>query len=674
MEKYLAEGVRFLARQQQSDGGFLTLSSQQAENFDQATGCRTTFSSSLILSGLCQLPQGTPLLQGVKDRLAAFLLTQRSEHWSFNYWLRGSPEAVERPYPDDLDDTFCALAALSRCRPALIGADAWANIVTLLTTVEAAEGGPYRTWLVPPTADARWCDVDLAVNSNVAYFLSLHDISLPGLQAFIEAALGAQTYTSRYYPSVYPVLYFLSRVYRGSSVVRLREFLRAQQNADGTWGNSLNTALACVALLNLHAPPETCADAIAALLQKRRGGTWAPSAFCLDPATEGRPYYSGSSALTTVFCLEAIAQYELLRTSRRKHGAQAPPTMRAPERERLSADILATVRERLSSLTGDLQAQAVTAAENILSPGEKRELALLPSDFYASLRLEKKTVPSALLSDLGAATVYGWIAYTIYDDFLDREGTPSLLPVANVCLRELTSVFERVLPDIPAWRRLFHRVLDTLEAANAWEARHCWLSPQERPTEKGQPPAAFLVRLVSLPEYPDLRKLAERSLGHALGPLAVLFALGYNERSAPVRHTLRFFSNYLTARQLNDDAHDWEHDLAAGHVNPVGAFLLRRSLSAQEVSDVALTSDLLAKLRELFWREGVREICEDVLRHVQQAKDDLGALSILSTTETLRHLLAPVEDAARAAIREHAQTVNFLRAYAQGAPKISASP
>src|SRR4030095_7089120 len=111
----------------------------------------------------------TAKLAYLQNKIAKFLLLHKSEFWSWNYWQRNSHEAKELPYPDDLDVTFCALAALSHYDKKLISGDVFAYIVQLLTATEKKEGGPYRTWLVAKNAPAVWRDVDLAVNSNIAY-------------------------------------------------------------------------------------------------------------------------------------------------------------------------------------------------------------------------------------------------------------------------------------------------------------------------------------------------------------------------------------------------------------------------------------------------------------------------------------------------------------------------
>src|SRR5262249_49160595 len=143
---------------------FSSLSSASADYSSPLT-YRTTFFTSNILAALAVTHD--PALFEVKQKSVGFLLNQKSPQWSFNYWDRQSPEFRELPYPDDLDDPFCALAALTATDPQLITGQALAHAVNLLTATEVKPGGPYRTWLVTAAAEAVWQDVDLAVNANV---------------------------------------------------------------------------------------------------------------------------------------------------------------------------------------------------------------------------------------------------------------------------------------------------------------------------------------------------------------------------------------------------------------------------------------------------------------------------------------------------------------------------
>src|SRR5665213_170014 len=103
--------VAYLELVQRADGGFDSFSSPSASLFDKAFAYQTTFVPALILTALTNLQ--TPKARRLEQNLANFLKDQASPYWSFNYWTKASPERSRRPYPDDLDDTCCALIALA---------------------------------------------------------------------------------------------------------------------------------------------------------------------------------------------------------------------------------------------------------------------------------------------------------------------------------------------------------------------------------------------------------------------------------------------------------------------------------------------------------------------------------------------------------------------------------
>src|SRR5260221_8733023 len=92
LENAISQGIGFIKQQQQSDGGFLSLSSPDATDFHQALQFHSTFSTTLILDCLYSLINISQL-HSIKQKAATFLLTQKSEHWTFNYWTRDSEEA-----------------------------------------------------------------------------------------------------------------------------------------------------------------------------------------------------------------------------------------------------------------------------------------------------------------------------------------------------------------------------------------------------------------------------------------------------------------------------------------------------------------------------------------------------------------------------------------------------
>ncbi len=641
----VTETLRVLRQQQLPDGGFASLSSKLYSTFAHTKTYHTIFTPALILS--CLNTINHPDRDTVRKPLARFLLRERSDHWTFNYWSRDSAERRILPYPDDLDDTFCALSALYNFNAKLVGATALGQIVALLTTTEAKPGGPYHTWVVEKSASQKWRDVDIAVNNNVAYFLSLVDVTLPSLTQLTDHAIGARQFDSLYYPSPYPIFYFMSRWYTASQQRTLVEHILSLQK-DGHWNNPLHTALAISALARLNGNiPHSAIDY---LLATREDGAWQPYAFCCDPIIDKHPYYSGSVGLTSAFCLEALVLSQ--QTDVQSH--KSPFGLSHKPEHTLITAIQRLVTNRLLAADPSNKAAVRATIARIIGRPSDQQVVLLPLWTKLALGEAGKPIPQQLVFDLGCATVHGWIAYTIYDDFLDEEGQPDLLPLANVALRELTDLFYTSLPSVSGFKQYAQSVLDQTEQANRWEVLHTRITVSEKPTK---------LRSIDIPDYGDLSQLANRSMGHSLGAIALLFYLGAKATSPSVTALRQFFHHYLIARQLCDDMHDWEEDLRRGHINAAGAYLFSEYLTKHAVSAISLRKSELASLRQLFWDILAPRLCTLALSHLEQAEQALKAIADFKHPGHFAALLSALRQQVQQTEQEREQSVQFINGY-----------
>jgi hypothetical protein len=637
VEQAVAAGLGYLGAVQLPDGSFQSFSSPSQTSFQPAVTYRTTFAPALILSALAGAKVAGSV--ALRERLAAWLAAQAGPQGSFNYWAAGSPQRRRQPYPDDLDDTFCALSALYLHDPALIDEKALASAVKLLLATESEVGGPYRTWLVPPDAEPVWHDVDLGVNSNVAYFLSLTGNPLPKLTAFIDKALTTNKLSSPYYPSAYPIVYFIARAYRGKRPAALIRIIRELlANA----GNALETALCLSSLARLGVSGNQIRRINNLLGLQAADGSWPAAAFCLDPAIGKQAYYNGAPALTTAFAIEALQLYTgQSPTKRSKTTAQASETHQHK--------VLALARHQCRSLEADLRATTLKALRKLAASSNGPEIIGLPQKFNRSLAKPVSGRSGTLLASLSLANLYGWLAYTIYDDFLDETGQPALLPVANVTMRNSLACFNQARPDDPAFKQLVRQTFDTIDGANAWETAHCRLA---RDGEE--------ITINELPNYGNLSKLAERSIGHALPALTLLLASGTSQRSVAFRQLRRALSHYLIARQLSDDCHDWPEDLANGHATYVVTRLLR---DLDIKPGIHALPALLAEGRRQFWQATLPEICREMQRHINVSRRALDKVTTLQTDNALTGLLNGLETVINDTRTKQAQAESFLKHY-----------
>lgn len=175
------------------------------------------------------------------------------------------------------------------------------------------------------------------------------------------------------------------------------------------------------------------------------------------------------------------------------------------EENEIYQKIIKISKQRFDALGDDLKEQSLSALEATLRSDRNKQIVLLPYFFKIALGKNAKNISDDLLIQLGLANLYGWIAYTIYDDFLDEEGKPEFLSVANVFLRELTIIFNSVLPCECGFSKFFKQTMDALDAANIWEVKHCRIDAADKQLKIPK----------TLPDYGDYAKLAERSFGYA---------------------------------------------------------------------------------------------------------------------------------------------------------------
>lgn len=640
-------GIKFIESSQQKDGSFLSFTSSNKNNFNKAGEYHTVFMVSLILSCLNTLRSGDEkLLSRIKDKAANFLLLQKSEHWSFNYWARGSEQSKTMPYPDDLDDTSCALAALFGYKPEIIDGEVLAGVATVLTALEVKQGGPYKTWLVPPDSPKVWLDVDLVVNSNIGYFLSLQEIRLKNLLKLTETAVESKNYTSPYYPSVYPVIYFISRFYKGKKCKEIASFLLEKQKNDN-WGNPLDTALAVSSLINLGFPREKLEKSLQYIINKQKNGVWEPFAFCLDPAVNGKKYYAGSSALTTAFCLEAIQKMSSGCVTENMYGSRGLASDKTAVKTHKT--VLQKSKKIFSTLGAGLETQSLKVLKRTIKSDKNKEIVLLPHFFANSI--EKKLNPrqQSLVVELGLANLFGWMAYTIYDDFLDEEGDARLLSVANVTMRESYNIFLNTLPQ--TWFPKFvHEIFNRIDGANAWEMEHC------RTKDKGI--ASMLAH--PAPDFKTLANLADRSLGHVLGPIGILCALGYKVDSVEVTKVLEAFRQYIAAKQIHDDMHDWVEDLSLGQINSASAALFLNIKNRTLV--LKKDSDDIQFLQSIFWGKTVVSLCDRAFLHIATARKLFLSAGVSATF--VDSILDPLHSSTEMTLNERNETKKFIAKYA----------
>jgi len=650
MQTIFDQSINLLLKKQLPNGSFPSFTTSDPLNFKKAYICESIFASALALISLNKLPE-TKELKIIKKKLASFLLSQKSPDWSFNYWARESKDFKRMPYPDDLDDTSCALAALYGYDKKLIDGEAMAKFVLVLTALEQKEGGPYKSWLVGPDVPKTWHDVDLAVNANIAFFLATQEVSLNNINKLIEDAIDTQTYYSPYYPTAYSIIYFISRSYTGKKIPQIIDFLLAKREADYKWNNPQDTALVISSLLNFKKPIDNLEASIDYLLKTQKKD-WKAYPFYTGIKPSNDPndktmHYAGCAALTTALCLEALNKYNQTKIKKSINKTTQKQTKTIQQQVKKQAE------QNFYSLSNDIQKLSKPRLAKAIKTDKEQPIILLPYLFLSMLsNNERQRISDDILIKLGLANLYGWIAYAIYDDFIDNEGNAKLLPLANICLRELIIIFNDILPKKSKFHIIFKQIMDEIESANTWEVNHCRVEIKNN---------KISLQNFDKTIYKNLDKLAERSMGHALCSIAILFNLGYTKDSSEIKNLILFFRHYIIARQLNDDAHDWEEDLQTGRITPVVEAIFKK-FKSQSKKTVDTKKDL-EQLQSIFWHKIIPDICPQVLENTKIARIALNNITIIQNNAPFEKFLSKVEKAAHDALDEQEKTLKFLGTY-----------
>lgn len=273
----------------------------------------------------------------------------------------------------------------------------------------------------------------------------------------------------------------------------------------------------------------------------------------------------------------------------------------------------------------------------------KEKVYYWPDWLWASFN-PRRPFPS---SRLPAAQTYLWRAMNIYDDFLDGHPAPSRLILANSYFRRfLEIIYQTKLP--PVFFSLFREIFSDFERSNQEEMKEKRLDII----------AGKIVLSHTLPPLPDSLMLARKSLVLALAPLAATYPSGWSNRLEAER-IINFFRLALAAKQLSDDARDWEEDLRAGRLTAATAHILIKAAILGKNLDLKKRPEIPRLLFAASTIQLGREI-QELCQKARKAGIRLGWKPDCAIT---KGLISPLE----AAVQE---TNKFRRLLAKGTTKM----
>lgn len=299
------------------------------------------------------------------------------------------------------------------------------------------------------------------------------------------------------------------------------------------------------------------------------------------------------------------------------------------------------------ALDEPLRSSTSAMIRKIQRADKNHEILLFPRFFASSLKTQITT--DEMLDELGLANLFTWLSYTIFDDFIDEEGQPSLMPVATFGFQK-TLRYYADMSSSQTWRHQILPIFADIDQANAWEIEHCRANRIDD-----------TITFSTLPNYQQRQQLARRSFAHVLGPLIIIEQLP--DVSARQKQFVRSgLRHYLIARQLNDDAFDWRKDINVGQLSYVVTTILR-SLRIQPGS--YNFEKLLTRMQRSFWRRDIHTICEQTLTHINMARRAFADSQLFTGKGEFFALLSSIENVAKQSLANHAEQQKFLKTYTQ---------
>jgi ectoine hydroxylase-related dioxygenase (phytanoyl-CoA dioxygenase family)/4-hydroxybenzoate polyprenyltransferase len=332
LERSLVRAIDFLTNNQLEDGEFVIEFDRKYKNNQQQedwTFDSSNFATSLILYSLNFL-KTEPQVQNLTQKGLVFLKNEMIFGGLWKYWSAKNDQ--QKIIPPDLDD-ICCISHLLKI-----------NNIPIPNNQRIILGnrnhqGIFYTWVLPRSipsialnlitfsqalsyADEIWQltdpdDVCSVVNANVLLYLGENKGTEKTIQYLVDIILHNKEESSlSFYDHPLSLYYMVSRAYfNGVTSLKATKTpiinkIANLQKADGSFGNELLTALAICTLLNFNYIVPSLEKAIQFLLNTQQAeGSWPRNPMYGGQADQK---LFGSEALTTGFCVEALARYRLL--------------------------------------------------------------------------------------------------------------------------------------------------------------------------------------------------------------------------------------------------------------------------------------------------------------------------------------------------------------------------
>lgn len=566
---------------------------------------QTNFTLALIARSL-HAGHRSERARNIGHRLINELLKERRTDWTWNYHIG----ANNNIYPNDLDDTFCVLHAISLWKKDHLTGEVFALITKILIHNEVDVGGPYKTWIID---NRKWDDTDPWVNANIGAFLAFHNISLPNLEKYFDDVIGNRFPKSKYYLNQDSLYYFLS-FWHKKHFPKICEAIISGQEANGSFGTLLSTAFSVCTLIRLNGDKSSIVKALNYILKNSSAVPNDP--FYIDRIVDDKILYAESDAFTVALCIEALSLYlQSLSGLKNLH---------------CEIEYIKTFHKYMYNWIKNIPKNMAKPLKEyvytLLGKDARNEIILLP--YRTSKNLRKRNVNSITVMSFSMANTLGWCAYSIYDQYIDSGNKDNIpLAFANIFQKEMILVYR----DLHLNNALMHSILNQVEWAYWFEQ-------------------SFLCCKNYAGKIPN-KAIYGKSIGHVLPVVALLSAHGYKNNSKEIKSCIQFFKYYLLVRQLSDDAHDWKEDMMKGNVTQVTQHICR----LQKKLGNSITRE------QIFWERVSLYTARRMLHSIHKAKYLFTDLKeCFEDTDFLSDIIAPYKKIAQDIIDEHVKMLGFI--------------
>lgn len=520
---------------------------------------------------------------------------------------------------EDLNRVFWVLYGLYKFDPQLIDGAWLAYAIKRLTKSELKAGGPYGS---------AKNSVETITNGLIAAFLVQYEVSLPNVEKYITKVLDSVN-RKKMNTSMLCFMYVVAPILNKKNKQRILAELNKLKPKN--LENSAHSAVYISTVLKIE-PKSNINPYVEHLLLQ------------IDNKDSDKGTFNFSEKNTTSkmivrngLIVEALSYYILAHTKKTKKTQSSI----------LYKDVCRRTKSELASLPSPLDKTSLNMWRQMIIADKNHEIVLMPK-FFAETLIGCPDYLMAQCNNLGTANFYNWISTVIYDDFIDEEGSPGLLPLANITHRSSLQIYNEVLADTPYFNAYVEKLYRKVDTANAWEVANT-----RAEVNKGK------ISITNLPVYEERELLADRALGHVIGPILITMRLP-KIQPEQIKAIEQAMKHYLIARQLNDDLHDWRKDLQAGHLSSVLTDMLDGIEVRTGVHDL---EELIPKLEDYFLKRGLKIACQKLLEHISSSRRALNASMIVKNKGGFILLLDNLQISAEDALLVALNRQDFVKAY-----------